>query len=274
MSLMRYRPSGASPSDGRLGRFIPDDDRHIRGFPAREVLPATVTVVNKTLILPSWHWDHDQWNEGSCVGHGVSMERAISNLAQNRLLAQKPYTRRYDPIDCWDWAKANDEWPETNPGDDNGTSVRAGYEYQRVLGARRIKTTRSIVRGTDGKLVVVDRTYANDLQEGVQTYRWATTVDQMRTALASGIPVVIGVNWYDLCDQPEKRADGQWWIRETSWGRIRGGHCVCLYGASDKRQAFRLKNSWGRDYPLVWLPYSVMDRLLQEQGEAALVTDR
>jgi hypothetical protein len=35
-----------------------------------------------------------------------------------------------------------------------------------------------------------------------------------------------------------------------------------------------VKNSWGRAYPLVWLPYAAMERLLKEDGEATLVTDR
>ncbi len=49
---------------------------------------------------------------------------------------------------------------------------------------------------------------------------------------------------------------------------------MCIYGASDARQALKLKNSWGRDYPLVWMPYSSMERLIDAHGEVAIVTDR
>jgi hypothetical protein len=49
---------------------------------------------------------------------------------------------------------------------------------------------------------------------------------------------------------------------------------VCVYGASDRRQAFAVKNSWGRSYPLAWLPYEVMVELLREDGEATVITDR
>lgn len=39
--------------------------------------------------------------------------------------------------------------------------------------------------------------------------------------------------------------------------------------------AVPLLNSWGRDYPhIVWLPDEVLFRLIQEDGEAGLVTDR
>lgn len=45
--------------------------------------------------------------------------------------------------------------------------------------------------------------------------------------------------------------------------------------AGDKRDAVVLINSWGRDYPhRVYLHLEVVDRLLSEQGEACLVTDR
>lgn len=271
--MMRYRPLGSAPEDHRLGRYIPDDDRHLRQFPASAVLPKTVVVANATLELPGWHWLHDQWRQGSCVGHGVEMERAISNLAQRRVQTLKPYTRRYDPIDTWNWAKDHDEWAETNSGDDNGTSVRAGYEYTRVVGPRLIKNTGSTAFQGD-QLIITDRRNQPDPAEGVAAYRWARTVDEIRTALAAGIPVTIGVNWYENFDNPVY-ASGYYWIgRSADLGQIRGGHCVCIYGVSDQRQAFRVKNSWGRSYPLIWMPYSVMERLLREDGEAALVVDR
>ena len=42
--------------------------------------------------------------------------------------------KRYDARWLWDWAKSTDEWPETNPGDDQGTSVRAACEILRARG--------------------------------------------------------------------------------------------------------------------------------------------
>jgi C1A family cysteine protease len=118
------------------------------------------------------------------------------------------------------------------------------------------------------------------LKEGIKANRWATRVEEMRAAIAAGKPVSIGVNWYAEFDNPEQFVVGtrrEFWIAKDGLpegSRTRGGHCVCVYGASDKRQAFKIKNSWGIEYPEVWLPYGVMQRLLDEYGEAALVTDR
>lgn len=44
-----------------------------------------------------------------------------------------------------------------------------------------------------------------------------------------GVPVIIGVNWYDDFDTPEKDSDGRYWVAKNGIkGQVRGGHCVCL----------------------------------------------
>lgn len=229
-------------SDRILDRVPSEDDTHIKSYPFL-VTTAAVLSVNRALKLPSWHWSHDQGAEGACVGHGSSMMKSILDGG-----------RRYNPFWLWNESKKIDEWSDTNPGDDNGTSVRASCDVLRNVGHSRWNKEQP------------DKAY------GIASNKWATTVDQMRASLALGIPVSIGINWYANFDQPVQYGK-EWWIGRGNLGGVRGGHCVCVYGASDKRQAFRIKNSWGRDYPLVWLPYSAMSRLLDEQGEATLVTD-
>ncbi|HSE43742.1 MAG TPA: hypothetical protein VLA89_00280 [Gemmatimonadales bacterium] len=52
-------------------------------------------------------------------------------------------------------------------------------------------------------------------------------------------------------------------------------HGVIQLPIADELGAVPLLNSWGRYYPhLVWLPDAWLERLLSEDGEAALVTDR
>lgn len=276
---MRYRPLGGDPEDPRLGRLVPDDFEHVAKYPLTAALPATVASVEVVLPLPSWHWTHDQGTEGSCVGHGTVMERAVVNTMQRKAAGQKPYTRRYDPLDLWERAKLVDEWPETNPGDHNGTSVRAAYDVLRNSGARPIKLDGIHVESAGGLPVVTDTSQAPDPAEGVVRTRWAVSVDELRSGLAQRVPITIGVNWYEGLDTFQQRPAGsgrtqEAWVGAGNLGRIRGGHCVCLYGASDERQAFKIKNSWGRSYPPVWLPYAVMRRLLAEDGEAAITTDK
>lgn len=51
---------------------------------------------------------------------------------------------------------------------------------------------------------------------------------------------------------------------------------ACLQSPKhDARQGVPLLNSWGRAFPhVVWLPYVTLSRLLNENGEATVVTDR
>lgn len=243
---------------GGLGRKTPPVFTHVEKYPLMvNALAALMPPVEKVLKLP-YYVSYGQWNqgeEGACVGFGTSLMLSILNsLGINKL-------HRYDPWWLWDRAKERDWWPDTNPGDSNGTSVDAACNVLRTLGHVRVEHGRK-------------RTA--DASQGILENRWARSVDDMRAVLGLGIPISIGVNWYSNFDGPtEKWTKGrrEWWIGEGDLHGIRGGHCVCIYGASDRRQAFRVANSWGKSYPLVWLPYSTMERLIQEDGEVALVTD-
>lgn len=242
---MRYRPRGSAPADHRLGRFIPDDDRHISKYPLTvATMPqAPVPVVigvgwysdfdtpvqdskgrywigkdpknlgairgGHCVVIPSdpakdlksW-WDfYNQGKQGSCVGYGAS--RMMSML--NR--------KRYDARWLWDRAKETDEWTETNPGDDNGTSVRAALEVLRVKGHKR------------------SRSATEDVQEGIAAYRWARSANDALFALQNPLYARLG--------------------------------------------AVPIKNSWGKSYPrTVWLPLETLDRLIQEDGEVGVIVDK
>lgn len=245
-------------ADNSLGRRVPTDFNHVARYPFSAVVAETVNTVEDVLLLPSWHWNHDQGREGACVGYGTSMMMSIINEQQARANGTKPYKHLYDSRWLWNEAKKIDEWDDTNPGDDNGTSVRAGCDVLRKQGHILIHRNKPLPINP---------------AEGISTNRWARTVDEIRTAIAMKMPVSIGVTWYSNFDNPILKGR-EHWIGEGNLGHVRGGHCLCLYGASDKRQAFKLKNSWGRSYPLVWIPYSTIDILIKDYGEFALVTDK
>jgi hypothetical protein len=151
-----------------------------------------------------WYWFYDQGREGACVGFGCSRMMSLLNR------------KRYDARWLWDRAKEVDEWPDTNPGDDNGTSVRAALDVLRTRGHVVYKA-----HDEDGPSVT----------EGISANRWATRADEVLAALQSPLGTRLGA--------------------------------VCVL------------NSWGRSWPQrVWMPASVLQRLLDEDGEAGVVTDR
>jgi hypothetical protein len=149
----------------------------------------------------SWWYFYNQGSQGACVGYGSSRMMSLLNRV------------RYNARWLWDQAKIVDEWTDTNPGDNNGTSVNAAMKVLASMGHERV----------------------GDKQprpgDGISAYRWASTVDEVRSVLSTPL--------------------------------------------HDRLQAVPILNSWGRSYPhLTWLGYDVLERLIQEDGEVAIVTDR
>jgi hypothetical protein len=229
-----------------LGRLEPTDFKHIEQYPLRMV--GTPTLVEKTLKLPhAYRPKYDQGQEGACVGFAWSWAASILNRTF------------YDAFWLYYEAQRNDEWP----GEEySGTSIRAGGDVLRKQG-HRLKHKH-------------DHEHETELAHGIERFEWATSVDQIRMCIATGKPVVLGMDWFTTFDRPVKKKN-EYWIGEGNLGQIRGGHAICCYGASDKRQAVKLVNSWGKKYPLVYLPYTTLERLLagfQMRGEATIITDR
>lgn len=115
----------------------------------------------------SW-WDfYNQGNEGACVGFGWS--RCMTLLNRERYFARW----------LWDMAKSTDEWSDTNPGDDNGTSVRAGGSILSTLG--------HVAWRKDYAPIDEDYQRRDQLQgtpsKGIKVYRWITSMDDCLTAL-------------------------------------------------------------------------------------------
>jgi len=184
-------------NDGRwwIGR---GDLGHVRGGHAVCLQPQSLR------DSKAWWTYYDQGAEGACVGFAAS--RAMTLLNRKRLDARW----------LWNRAKEIDEWSETNPGDDNGTSVRAAMDVLRRVG--HVPIHRGAARPVDPA-------------EGISENRWAQSVDEVLACLQSPI-------------------------------------CETLEGVP-------VRNSWGPDYPwLVWLPLHTLDRLIREDGEATMMTDR
>jgi hypothetical protein len=158
-------------------------------------------------------WDfYNQGREGACVGFAAS--RAMS------LINRKRYVARW----LWDRAKEIDVWPDTNPGDDEGTSVRAAMSILRAKGHVPYSWRRVSAYDTSGERSAL----APAVSEGIAAYRWLASVDDATTVL---------------------------------------GH--------SGRDFVAILNSWGRDYPhIVYMPADTLQRLIDEDGELAAVTDR
>ena len=85
----------------------------------------------------------------------------------------------YAPRWLWDRAKEVDEWAETNPGDNEGTSVRAGAQILMQLGH-----CDWLDEYADDE-VEERRGYKPDSGDGIAAVRWTDSVDEVHAALGN-----------------------------------------------------------------------------------------
>lgn len=225
--------NGTVVEDARLGRLVSHHPRS-RLFTLAERLAAE-HLDDRPLRSYTWNpgitLNQNGW--GGCVSWTLSYDLDAPPkrvLGQDDASALERYFRIQDR-DEW----AGSERPGAVP-QMSGSSMRAG-----------------------GDQLIAEGHYSR--------YDWADPYDpvkalrQVQLTLAWRGPVPLGTNWYEGMNWPDP--DG--FIHPT--GRYLGGHSILMVGISLRRQAVRLKQSWG-PMPLLHLSFHDLTRLLDEEGEA------
>jgi hypothetical protein len=104
----------------------------------------------------------------------------------------------------------------------------------------------------------------------ISGYTHCLAVTAMVSALQSG-PVIIGINWYDSFDRPDKSSG---LISVSPNAYVRGGHEVLVRGVDVTSQRFHADNSWGTSYGVngsFQFSWATMSRLLAEQGDCTVL---
>jgi len=139
--------------------------------------------------------------------------------------------------DLYDWAQHHDEWPGT---DYDGTSVRAGQEYLKLIGRS-------------------------------SSYVWARSLDEAKDYIsrAGSAPIILGIDWLDKMSTPRK-AGAHYWIEPD--GPVVGGHAICCLWYDKRIGGWKLQNSWGTEWGDKGIVYLADDDfnylVFQANGEA------
>ena len=227
-----------------LGRLVPSPDKQAQNdlHLFKSVRAPYTYTIEKEFPLPPLVAHYNQGNIGACTGYSASWLMSIFNNPE-----------AYDAYWLYKRGQQTDGDPGTT-GDQDGGYVWAVMDVLRKEGHKE-----------PGKAVEKDN--------GIESYSWCRSADEVRGAFSLGRPVVFGINWYAKFNSPQTY-NGEYWIgRQTNWGSILGGHAICAYAISDQRQAVRLVNTWGPTYPPVWISYNSINRLLSEHGECAVAID-
>lgn len=203
------------------------DPRDAR-FPLGAIMkePATIPIAKVWSPAPV----NDQGDTSGCVGYSTHKFLGSEPMLQD--------TSALSPMDIYDDARENDEWP-TGKETDSGTSVRAGLEVLRRHGL-------------------------------IEAYYWADGADQIMEYLLKFGPLVFGTNWYEGMFYPD--ADGM--IHPT--GKLVGGHAYFVYAGNWQDKTVTLRNSWsltwGKSGDAI-ISLSDVEKLMQNGGVAAAVIE-
>ena len=108
---------------------------------------------------------YNQGIDGACVGFGSS--RAMTNT-HNKL-----FNARW----LWDEAKLTDDFPDSNPGDNSGTTVSAAMDVLRLKGLVEWNNDQSGLPFAERDLLVPVKS------DGIITNKWATSANDLFSVL-------------------------------------------------------------------------------------------
>lgn len=177
-----------------------------------------------------------RWEIGPIRDQGV--EGACVGFGCKALLEASPFRQAGGPTarEIYLEARIIDEFDDDQVS--SGTSVRAGLNVLKGLGL-------------------------------IESYVWATGVEDIYRFLSAKGPVVIGVDWYGY----ETDNDG----RMRFSGAPVGGHCILLSGFSLATRQFTFQNSWGPSFGIHgegYITEADMARQLSRGGVAAGVLEK
>lgn len=184
----------------------------------------------------------DQGREGACVGFAWTGELLAEPAAPKE---QPAFDYANDLAKSFYYsAQKIDEWPGENY---SGTSVLAGAKIMQEKGF-------------------------------INEYRWCFNTRDIREAVITEGPVVLGIPWYEGMYSTQQNG-----LVSVSGKKV-GGHAILITGYYPKMrfgkgsyEVFRWRNSWGSDYGINgsgWIKVSDLQKLLEEGGEACVPMQR
>lgn len=177
----------------------------------------------------------DQGQEGACVGFSWAHRLGSEPEATNNAVEDAFSIDRDTAENIYHTAQALDDIPGEGY---SGTSVLAGAKAVQSL-----------------------------FPEKGMSYHWGFSLYDVVDALGYIGPVVLGINWYQSCFDPDEEG------RIHISGSVAGGHAILADGVDIDSKVVTLKNSWGKTWGIegsCYITFGDLDRLLHEGGEACI----
>ena len=199
-------------------------------FTAQAVLPSSVDLSSK---MPAVYY---QGELGSCTANAIGAAFEY-DLIQQKLPSFTP-SRLF--------IYYNERSVEGTIKSDAGAMIRDGIKVVNKLGAcKEVTWTYDITKFAKKPTTAAFKEAMSHL--GVKYYSVNQTENDVKTALASGFPVVFGFTVYEGFESPAVAKTGVLNM-PTSTERQLGGHAVLIVGYDDAKKQFKVRNSWGSSW--------------------------
>lgn len=179
----------------------------------------------------------NQGNLGSCVAHGTTSALRHVLIAAGK--EDTPLSRLQLYYDG--------RVVEGTVREDSGLEIRDAIKCAAKIGVGheslwRYQISRFMRRPP--KKVYADAPNFN----AISYERVDVDVKAIKRALASGLPVIIGVSLYDSFEGDDVSQTGVVPMPNLSREQMIGGHCMLIVGYGQRSGCFTVRNSWGADW--------------------------
>jgi C1A family cysteine protease len=212
---------------------VPDHRDRLFSLPIPAKLPDHVDPLGANDVV------EDQGQLGSCTGHATTTAVEIITGARTQYSRLMTYY--------------NGRLIENNVANDDGAVIRDVIKGVQKYGISRESLWPYVEAKFAKKPTAKSYTDALGLRTKIASYERITTLEQVKTALAAGLPVVFGFSVPEYFESAEVARTG--WVRfPTSKDKMVGGHAVCAIGYDDRKSApipyVWVRNSWSSAWGL------------------------
>jgi hypothetical protein len=200
----------------------------------------------------------DQGSQSSCVAWAVCYGLKSYQEAVEKRQPPTSTTQVYSPSYVYNQIKIS--------GCGNGSYIKSALELLKREGVTTLQAFPYDQFDCNRQPSTTDKTLAR--QNAIAEWRTVPleTETDVKSHIASGFPVVIGM----MVDEGFQRLRGNF-IYSGPSGMEKGGHAMVVVGYDDSRQAFKVLNSWGREWGengYGWISYSAFKRRVREAYSA------
>jgi len=146
---------------------------------------------------------------------------------------------------------------EKTVNSDSGAQIRDGMSVLQKIGVCPELLDPYIINIFTNKPTVIDLQTAGKYK--ISNYYRVNTLNDLKLALAEGLPVVLGIMVYESFESDSVAKTGLVPMPNISQEQLLGGHAVCAVGYNDNKGYVVVRNSWGvewGDKGYFYLPYS------------------